>query len=174
MSDVSKRQRFETLARHYADDLFRFAVWLCHDRARADDLVQETFARAWKAIDSLADNNAAKSWLITILRREHARGFERKQLPMAEVESPDILAGDNPGPEDAMQDHMLHNALARLDAKYREPLVMQALLGHSIKEIATALGLTETAVMTRVFRAREKLRNELAGNGGDDNVHELA
>lgn len=174
MSDTDKRRRFEALAREYANDLFRFALWLCRDRVRADDLVQETFMRAWKAIDSLNDDAAAKSWLITILRREHARGFERKQLPMTAVDSPDIIAGDGTGPDGNAESELLRRAIARLDEKYREPLVMQALLGHSIKEIAAALGLSETAVMTRVFRAREQLRKQIAGGDSDDNVHELA
>ena len=173
MSDAARRQRFETLAREHADDLFRFAVWLCHDRSRADDLVQETFERAWKAIDSLADTGAAKSWLITILRREHARGFERKQLPMTEVDSPDVIAGESAAPDAELEDDLMRRALAGLDEKYREPLVMQALFGHSIREIAETLGLSETAVMTRVFRAREKLRQRLGGNDRSDNVHEL-
>ena len=70
--------RFNVLARQYSTDLYRYGVWLCGSDALAKDLVQETFLRAWRAIDSLKDDRAAKSWLITILRREYARTFERK------------------------------------------------------------------------------------------------
>ncbi len=56
----------------------------------AEDLVQETFLRAWKSLDSLTDAAAAKSWLITILRRENARRFERKQFDYQDIEQ-DVL-----------------------------------------------------------------------------------
>ena len=78
MKDAERKRRFDALARQYAEDLFRFGVWMCGDHALANDLVQETFVRAWKALDSLKDAGAAKSWLITILRREYMRTFERK------------------------------------------------------------------------------------------------
>ncbi|NCO19820.1 MAG: RNA polymerase subunit sigma, partial [Gammaproteobacteria bacterium] len=87
MSDTERKRRFDALVRQYADDLFRFAVWLCRDHALANDLVQETFLRAWKAIDSLKESAAAKSWLITILRREYARTFERKVPPITDIDN---------------------------------------------------------------------------------------
>ena len=55
----------------------------------------------------------------------------------------------------------MRKALARLPLKYREPLVLQALLGHSIAEIAEQLELSKSATMTRVFRARQKLKAQL-------------
>lgn len=82
----NRQRRFDALARKYADDLFRFGVWLCGDPTLANDLVQETFMRAWRALDSLKDGKAAKSWLITILRREYARTFERKVPPLTDID----------------------------------------------------------------------------------------
>ena len=70
MSSESERNvRFEKLARKYSTDLYRYAMWICGNDALAKDLVQETFLRAWRALDSLKSEKAAKSWLITILRR---------------------------------------------------------------------------------------------------------
>src|SRR6185437_8702731 len=83
---VNPRQRqFEALTRAHAGDLYRFAYWLCGQEALAQDLVQETMLRAWKSLDALREAEAAKPWLLTILRREHARHHERKQLDTVEL-----------------------------------------------------------------------------------------
>jgi len=175
MKDAERKRRFDALAHQYADDLFRFAVWLCRDHALASDLVQETFVRAWKALDSLKDVNAAKSWLITILRREYARTFERKVPPLADIDNVVVAEESEMAPDDRAERDLLRKAMLDLDEKYREPLILQTVLGLSIAEIATQLELTESAVMTRVFRAREKVRDQLQPPaGGQDNVHELA
>ena len=61
------KAEFEQVVRAYANDLFRYLYWLCRDRAQAEDLVQETFARAWKAWAAPPDEKAVKAWLYTIL-----------------------------------------------------------------------------------------------------------
>ena len=86
-SEVGRHAKFDGLARTYGADLYRFAMWICGDDALAKDLVQETFLRAWKALDNLNDTGAAKSWLITILRREYARTFERKVPKFTDVDT---------------------------------------------------------------------------------------
>lgn len=174
MSDTDRRVRFNGLAQRYGDDLFRFAVWLCRDHALAADLVQETFMRAWKALDSLKDKDAAKSWLITILRREYARTFERKTHPTTDIDGVSVAEETELSPDDRAERKLLRQAIADLDPAYREPLVLQVIMGLSIAEIARELDLTESAVMTRVFRAREKLKKRLGGDTDDGNVHELA
>jgi len=68
-----KERKFDALIGHLSDDLYRFAFWLCKNDALAKDLVQETYLRAWKALDSLRNEKAAKSWIFMILRREFAR-----------------------------------------------------------------------------------------------------
>ena len=76
---------FEALVARYSKDLFRYAYWLAGDRQTAEDLVQETLLRAWKCRDQLNDTEAAKGWLLTILRRENARRFERARPLQADV-----------------------------------------------------------------------------------------
>jgi len=149
------------LARKHSVDLFRFAVWLCHDGTLANDLVQETFMRAWKSIDSLKDAGAAKSWMITILRREYARTFERKVPPITDIENVVVADEHEPVPEERAERAMLRSAMLDFEEKYREPLVLQTVMGMSIPEIAAALELSESAVMIRVFRARTKLKDRL-------------
>jgi RNA polymerase sigma-70 factor (ECF subfamily) len=170
----SRQAQFDALVRALSADLYRFAFWLCRDQALAQDLVQETFLRAWRAMDDLRDGAAAKAWLITILRREHARLYERKSLERVEVEPETIVDEAFAGPEAGGDAGTLRKALAALPRKYREPLVMQVLGGHSCQEIADALGLTPQAVMTQLFRARQKLRAVLEGRDGRGVVHELS
>ena len=83
---ADKQTKFEALVHALHKDIYRYAYWLVRDPHIAEDLVQETFLRAWKGIDSLQDDQAAKGWLITILRRENVRRFERKQFDLVDLD----------------------------------------------------------------------------------------
>lgn len=152
---------FQALVEAHSAGLYRFAYWLCRDRGCAEDLVQETFLRAWRALGDLRETRAAKGWLITILRREHARLHERYTPEIAEID-PDDIAAEATAPIEIL---LLRQELLRLDEEYREPLLMQVLGGLRCEEIAVAMNLAPTTVMTRLFRARQKLRAALAVNG---------
>ncbi len=155
---TKRRRRFETVVNTYAKDAFRFAFWLCKDRHTAEDIVQESFTRAWKALDQLTDDKAAKSWLFTIIRRENARRFERYKPQMEALEPNDISATSKETYDTSIEAFVLRQALAQLHDDYREPLILQIIGGYSMEEIAQQLGLSKGAVMTRVHRARQKLR----------------
>jgi RNA polymerase sigma-70 factor, ECF subfamily len=147
-------QLFESLR----PDLLRFAHWLARDRALAEDIVQESLLRAWRSRDALKDPGAARAWLLTIVRREHARLYERKRLELVSLDEALETAA---GPKLAEPDGdllTLRHAIMRLPLEYREPLVLQVLGGFSTEEIARELTLSSTAVLTRLFRARNKLR----------------
>jgi RNA polymerase sigma-70 factor (ECF subfamily) len=146
---------FEMLVRAYSSDLFRFAFWLCRNRWQAQDLVQETFAAAWKSRDGLRDSHAAKAWLFTILRNEHARVYQRKHLDMTDVELDDLPVASN---DNALERVELEDSLRALPENYREPLLLQVLGGFSGKEIAGMLDISEQNVMTRLTRARQALQ----------------
>ena len=155
----TSQMRFEALVHAYSPDLYRYACWLCRDRNMAEDLVQETFLRAWRAVESMRDVRAAKAWLITILRREHARQFERKQPNFEDVDTHSLVAWDND--DKRTEAVVLRRAIASLPIEYREPLILQVLGGYSTAEIGDLLDLSRGAVMTRVFRAKQKLRRIL-------------
>jgi RNA polymerase sigma-70 factor (ECF subfamily) len=162
--------RFAGLCDELRADLFRFAFWLARDRQVADDVVQESLLRAWRSRESLQDVSQAKSWLLTIVRREHARLYERKRLPTVPVD--ELVELEDPQLAVAERNEILEvrRAIFALDEDYREPLVMQVLLGLSTTEIADQLGLTQGAVLTRLFRARQRLRKQLgqAAAGEDE------
>jgi RNA polymerase sigma-70 factor (ECF subfamily) len=172
-SDTERTSRFNELAEAYSTDLYRYAMWLCRNDALAKDLVQETFLRAWRALDSLKDVGAAKSWLITILRREYARTFERKVPKFTDVEKVVVVDDDELEPEERTERELLRKGIMRLDPKYRDPLLLQVVFGHSCSEISEQLGISKSAVMTQLFRAREKLKTQLQKDGVTGNVHEL-
>ena len=153
---ATKESRFESLVRACSAELYRYGYWLCRDRFTAEDLVQETFARAWKSWNDLRDDKAAKSWLYTILRNEHARLFERKRLDIDDAQELDELI-DRSGRELA-RELELRDAVNTLPPSYREPLLLQTIGGYTCAEIAAIMNLTEGAVMTRLTRARIALR----------------
>lgn len=133
---------------------------LCHQRDTAEDLVQETFLRGWRSRADLRDTKAARAWLYTILRNEHARLYERQR---PEVQDPHQL------PEVAVRGYdtsaeafVTRRALAQLGPEYRDPLLLQVIGGFSCKEIGEMLGLNSNTVLTRLFRARKTLRERLS------------
>jgi RNA polymerase sigma-70 factor (ECF subfamily) len=158
-------RRFKAMVEAHAADLYRYACWLSGHRAEAEDLVQETLARAWRALDQLRAEGAAKSWLFTTLRREHARQFERVRPLRAEVVL-DEIADPRRSFDDGAEAHALRLALAGLGAEYRDPLMLQVLGGFSGDEIATMLNLSVSAVNVRLHRARQRLRSTLDGIDG--------
>jgi len=174
MSNESARQlKFDQLATAYGTDLYRFAMWLCGNDALAKDLVQETYLRAWKALDKLKDDAAAKGWLLTILRREYARTFERKVPKFTDVDLVVVPEDSELEPDDRAEIDMMRRNIMELDAKYREPLLMQVVMGCSCEEISAELGVSKSAVMTQLFRAREQLKSRLRRDGVTGNIHGL-
>ena len=161
-TEGGRRRRFDSLVAVYYPDMFRFAAWLCRDRAIAEDVVQEALLRAWKSLDSLRDDAAAKQWLLTIVRRENARYFERRRLETVDIDnlSATQAAMLAEAPDEEIAD--MRQAIFGLDDDYREPLVLQVLMGYSTSEIAAMMGLKQGAVLTRLHRARHKLMDSMA------------
>ena len=155
---AERRQRFDGLVSGLLTDMYRYAAWLSRDQNIAEEAVQESLLRAWKSLDALRDEAAAKPWLLTIVRRENARYFERKRLEVVDIDdlAPSQQALLAEQPDDDVGD--LRKAIYALDDEYREPLVLQVLIGLSTAEIAEQMGLQQGAVLTRLHRARGKLK----------------
>ena len=160
-ADVGRKQRFDRLVGVWHRDMYCYAAWLCRDPAIAEDVVQEALLRAWKSLDGLRDDAAAKQWVLTIVRRENARYFERKRLETVDIDNltasqAAMLAESSDSDLDDVR-----QAIYRLEDDYREPLVLQVLMGHSTKEIAELMNIKPGAVLTRLHRARNKLKDEI-------------
>ena len=153
----ARQLAFSSLVQSLQSELYRFAYWLCKNQAQAQDILQETYLRAWKSMDNLRDRSAARAWLMTIVRREYLRTFERKTL--ATIELDELPLVDDAMPLDELADvARVRAAITLLQTKYRVPLVLQVIGGLSCSEIADELGLSEAAVMTQLFRARQKIK----------------
>ena len=160
-ADVGRKQRFDRRVGVWHRDMYRYAAWRCRDPAIAEDVVQEALLRAWKSLDGLRDDAAAKQWALTIVRRENARYFERKRLETVDIDNltasqAAMLAKNSDSDLDDVR-----QAIYRLEDDYREPLVLQVLMGHSTKEIAELMDIKPGAVLTRLHRARNKLKDEI-------------
>jgi RNA polymerase sigma-70 factor (ECF subfamily) len=162
---TSRRRKFDKIVGVFHQDMYRYAIWLCRDKAIAEDVVQESMLRAWKSLDALREEDAAKPWLLTIVRRENARWFERRRLETVDIDdlTPSQEAMLAEEPDEQLDD--LRAAIFELDEDYREPLVLQVLMGYDTNEIAEVMGLKQGAVLTRLHRARLKLKDAVQQRG---------
>jgi RNA polymerase sigma-70 factor (ECF subfamily) len=148
---------FRALYERHAGDVQRFALYLCGERARAEDLAAEAFARAWTGSGEIR-TGTVKGFLFAIVRnlvRESARKGGR------EVEMGEAIADRKPGPEASADGRFelraVLAALQKLPETDRAALLMRAQDGMSHEEIAAALGLSVAAVRVRIHRARLEL-----------------
>jgi RNA polymerase sigma-70 factor (ECF subfamily) len=141
--------------------MYRYAAWLSRDPAIAEDVVQEAMLRAWKSLDALREDEAAKQWVLTIVRRENARYFERKRLETVDIDN--LTASQSAMVAESSETDLddMQEAIYRLEDDYREPLVLQVLMGHSTQEIAELMDIKPGAVLTRLHRARNKLKKAI-------------
>ena len=162
---MTKKTDFENIALKHAALLFRYAYWLTGKKEIAEDLVQETFLRAWKNYDTVQNREGIKSWLITILRHENARRFEGKQLRSEAGFEIENIVSHYVEEDNRPEAYALRHALDTLPEDYKEPLLLKILCGYSTKEIAEILGVSPEAVTTRLYRAKHKLKDQLTGIG---------
>lgn len=148
---------FDQTVRAYSAELFQYASWLCRDRLRAEDILQEAFARAWTHWRSVRDESGRRSWLYTIVRNEFLRDSGRANARCEDPEDEEPV--DVADARDFTFGVEIRDLLARLPEKYLEPLLLQTLMGMSCDEIAAVMGLTPGAAMTRLTRARLALRD---------------
>lgn len=158
---LGDRRRFERVVGQLRQDLYRYALWLSRDPQVAEDVVQESMVRAWRGFDGLQDDDKARPWLVTIVRREYFRFRERQR---EETLDPSIIADIAEEDADPLVQE-LRTAIFALEDNYREPLALQVLMGHTTDEIAEIMGLSQGAVLTRLHRAREKLRQAFVEDG---------
>lgn len=158
---LGDRRRFESVVGPLRQDLYRYALWLSRDPQVAEDVVQESMVRAWRGFDGLQDDDKARPWLVTIVRREFFRFRERQR---EEAMDPSIIADIAAEDADPLVQE-LRSAIFALEENYREPLALQVLMGHTTEEIAEIMDLTQGAVLTRLHRAREKLKQALLEDG---------
>jgi RNA polymerase sigma-70 factor (ECF subfamily) len=140
-----------------------FAISLCGDRERADDLVQETLFKAWSHFDSFQEGTNLKAWLFTILRNTY---FSERRKRKREVEDADGKYADRLVAPPAQHGHMdmqdFLKALSSLPDDQREALVLIGAAGFSYEEAAEISGCAVGTIKSRVNRARNRLGDMLS------------
>lgn len=173
MGEASTRDTgFSGAALEHLDALYGFAMVLTRDRAEAEDLVQETYLRAVRAFGSLMPDSNLKSWLFAIMRNiwlnqlRHVRsGPQFVELDAEEGNRSHWLDRISNDPHalyvSKLEREEVRAAIERLPHLYREIIVLRDLEGFSYQQIAAILECPAGTVMSRLGRAREKLRRLL-------------
>ena len=147
------------------DQLYNLARWLTQDTAEAEDLVQETYAKALRGFSSFQPGTNFRAWIYRILRNSFlsSRTGLKTMVPLDEDES--AVATENATPEllliaQANRD-LVQQALEELPVPFREILLLCEVEEMSYQEISEALTIPAGTVMSRLFRARKALRTAL-------------
>jgi RNA polymerase sigma-70 factor (ECF subfamily) len=166
---------FTQIVRHYQRAIFRLAYGLTRNAGDADDLAQETFVRAWQALDRFRVGEPLYPWLSRIAVNLAFSLFRRRKRRPEDPMEPMLEAGRQFGVEDDPAEHVarrerdrhLAAAFAQLSPDHRAVLVLRVVQDLSYDEIAQALGVPQGTVMSRLARARAELKTRLSALTGE-------
>ena len=162
-------EQFEALALEQLDTLYRVARRITRDPGRAEDLVQETCVRALRARDSFdLQSHGIRPWLLRIMHNVHISKAEREGRQPTAIEDDQLEAAGrshtppliDPASFEGM-DQQLVRAIEGLAEEYQVVLILWAVEELSYKEIAEAVGIPIGTVMSRLYRARQRLSEQL-------------
>lgn len=157
---------FEALSLPLFDQLYNFAHWLTQDRSEAEDLVQETYAKALRGFSSFQPGTNFRAWMFRILRNAFlsSRSGLKVTVPLEEENDP-LPAQDHSTPESLLlaqaDRETVQESLGELPVHLREILLLCEVEEMSYQEIGQTLGIPIGTVMSRLFRARRALRKLL-------------
>jgi RNA polymerase sigma-70 factor (ECF subfamily) len=158
---------FDRMASEYGPNLFRMAFRMVGDRHEAEDVVQETFRSAWKSRRLYRTGGSGRAWLATILRRRVADHWRKPTPPKPISGEQNIEIGTLP--EDPLRDEYtdeMQRALGHLPPDLKETLLLVVVAGLTHQEAADQLKIPLGTVLSRVSRARRKLREYLVAADG--------
>jgi len=162
------QKEFEALALPLVDPLYNFARWISGDADEAQDLVQETFAKALKGKGSFRDGTNFRAWMFRILRNTFLTsrtGLARRNTVQEGEEGLDELAVSGDTPELALlrraDRDLVQQGIAQLPIAFQEVLILADLEDMKYLEIAATLDIPIGTVMSRLSRARKLLRQHI-------------
>ncbi len=173
-----RKAEFEETALEYLTPLFNLALNLTRNRKDAEDLVQETYLRAYRFFDSYQPGTHIKAWLFRILRNTFINRYRAAKVRPDEVDFSKVeeayervvdehfLQANRPvSPEEALLDGVLdeeiETAMARLPEEYRSVVILALVEDLPYKEIAATLSIPLGTVMSRLHRGRKLLQAAL-------------
>ena len=160
--------RLDQMVRQYEKDLLRVCCIYLRDRTAAEDVVQETFLKAYRNLDFFRGESSEKTWLMRIAInccRDYRRSAWYRYIDnRVSIDQLPTLSTAPPSDEHIA----LTMAIMKLKPKYVEVVLLYFYEGYPIKEIASMLNLTEAAVSSRIHKAKRKLRDELEGGEDDE------
>lgn len=152
-------EAFDTIVRQYRDNLFAIAFQYTKNAADADDMVQIALIKCYKSDKCFESEQHIRNWLIRVTVNECKRylisPWRRYTAPIEDYAA--TLGFESP------EQSALFFAVMALPQKYRVPIHLYYYEDYSVREIAEVLGLRESAVQTRLMRARQKLKQTLEG-----------
>jgi RNA polymerase sigma factor (sigma-70 family) len=158
----STASSFDGLYRRHVASVYRYAFAVVGNHADAEDITQQTFLNAYRAMSQGTTPRKAENWLLTIAHNEVRRHFRESYKKGHEVEFDEELAPPAPERSDPGVADVLR-ALRHIPPAQRSALVMREFEGRSYAEIAGIMGLSERALETLIFRARRSLAEQLEG-----------
>lgn len=173
LDDRARKQRFDEVVLPQLDVMYRVALSLTRNHADAEDVVQEALLRAYRAIDRF-DGRYPRAWLLTIVRNAQINRIRRRRPEL--LRDPDTtmarVADTGEGgrnPEELVVDEgfdaRVEAAYTDLPEKFRRVVELVDLDGHSYQEAADMLGVPTGTVMSRLHRARRRMRSALEAAG---------
>lgn len=176
ITNLCKHQQFKRSLADYRDNLYRIAYSWCHNPALADDLVQETMAKALKNSGQLRDPKTFKAWLYRILSNCWRDHFRRSR-DTVNIDDVVLIEKETPDSQHERQQviQRVRGAIAQLPMGQRQVISLVDLEGCSYIEVAQILDVPIGTVMSRLSRARKALKERLleAEVHGDTNVCQL-
>ncbi len=157
---------FEGIVRRWQGPLVNLAYRFCHDRGRAEEMAQEAFLRAYRALAQWRKDAVFSTWLFALatnLYRSELRRIPARTVPLDDIPEPADarVSGRALKENDDDRDLAVRRAVGALPAKYREALVLFYFHDMDVTTAARSLGLPEGTVKARLFRGREILRSKL-------------
>ena len=155
---------FEGIVRRWQTPLVNLAYRFCHDRGRAEEMAQEAFLRAYRALGQWRKDAAFSTWLFALatnLYRSELRRIPVRTVSLDEVAEPADARASDGGLEERDRDLAVRGAVLALPAKYREALTLFYFHDMDVTAAARSLGLPEGTFKARLFRGREILRGKL-------------
>ena len=175
---MGAREDFTNDAMQYAPQLFATALRMTRNRADAEDLVQETFLKGWRAFDSYQQGTNLRAWLFRIMTNTFINKYNSQQRRPQETELDDVEelflfrrmgAFDQSKMNQSAEDQMLElftdeevkNAIESLPETFRIPVLLSDVEGFSYKEIAEMIEVPIGTVMSRLHRGRKAMQKML-------------